>query len=107
MLQLRGRAEESRGQHPRDEQQLGQRTWRRTAGRSGSAAIDAAGAAGIINIFAAGNDGMDNDAFPFDPASYTSPSIVAVAASTSTDRRAYFSNYGATSVDWRRRVKTS
>jgi uncharacterized membrane protein len=62
------------------------------------AAIDAAGAAGIINIFAAGNDGTDNDVMPFDPASYTSPSIVAVASSGSSDRRSSFSNYGATSV---------
>jgi subtilisin family serine protease len=62
-------------------------------------AIDAAGAVGIINIFGAGNDGMDNDLVPFDPASYTSPSIVAVASSGATDRRSFFSNYGATSVD--------
>jgi len=63
------------------------------------AAIDAAGDLGIINIFGAGNDGTDNDASPFDPASYDSPSIVAVASSGTTDRRSFFSNYGATSVD--------
>jgi len=63
------------------------------------AAIDAAGALGIINIFGAGNDGTDNDASPFDPASYDSPSIVAVASSGTNDRRSFFSNYGATSVD--------
>src|SRR6185369_12893824 len=63
------------------------------------AAIDAAGTAGIINIFGAGNDGTNNDTSPFDPASYTSSSIVAVASSSSTDRRSSFSNYGATSVD--------
>jgi hypothetical protein len=62
-------------------------------------AIDAAGAAGIVNVFAAGNDGTDNDAVPFDPASYSSPSIVAVASSSVTDQRSSFSNYGATSVD--------
>ena len=62
-------------------------------------AIDAAGAAGIINIFGAGNDGENNDAVPFDPASYSSPSIVAVASSGPTDRRSFFSNYGQTSVD--------
>ncbi len=63
------------------------------------AAIDAAGQVGIINIFGAGNDGLNNDFTPFDPASYTLPSIVAVASSGPTDRRSSFSNYGATSVD--------
>ena len=63
------------------------------------AAIDAAGAVGIVNIFGAGNDGTDNDIAPFDPASYPSPSIVAVASSGATDRKSSFSNYGATSVD--------
>ena len=63
------------------------------------AAIDAAGVAGIINVFGAGNDGMNNDVVPFDPASYDVPSIIAVASSGPTDRRSSFSNYGATSVD--------
>lgn len=64
-------------------------------------AIDAAGDAGIINIFAAGNDGVNIDTFPHDPASFTSPSIVSVAASTRVplDGRANFSNFGSTSVD--------
>ena len=62
-------------------------------------AIDAAGAAGIVNVFAAGNNGYNIDSKPFDPASFTSASIVTVAASDSTDKRASFSNYGATAVD--------
>jgi subtilisin family serine protease len=67
-------------------------------------AIDAAGNAGIINIFAAGNGGADGigdniDVLPHDPASFTSPSIVSVAASDINDGRAAFSNYGAASVD--------
>jgi hypothetical protein len=62
-------------------------------------AIDAAGAAGILNVFAAGNAGTNNDVAPVDPASFDSPSIVAVAASDESDVRAGFSNYGATSVD--------
>jgi subtilisin family serine protease len=62
-------------------------------------AIDAAGNAGILNVFAAGNDGVDIDSTPYDPASLTSPSIVAVAASDRADARASFSNYGAVSVD--------
>jgi subtilisin family serine protease len=75
------------------------------AARSGSPAsvlknaIDTAGANGIINIFAAGNAGTNNDASPFDPASMTSSSIISVAASDSGDNRAGFSNYGLTSVD--------
>jgi subtilisin family serine protease len=62
-------------------------------------AIDAAGAAGIVNVFAAGNDGVNIDSTPFDPASFTSSSIVSVAASDSADAKASFSNYGAVSVD--------
>ncbi len=61
-------------------------------------AIDAAGSAGILNVFAAGNDGTDNDVLPFDPACFASPSIISVAASDQSDNRAGFSNYGATSV---------
>lgn len=62
-------------------------------------AINALGNAGIINIFAAGNNGANNDVSPFDPASIPAASIVSVAASTQTDARASFSNYGLTSVD--------
>ncbi|MCM3872635.1 MAG: S8 family serine peptidase [Pyrinomonadaceae bacterium] len=62
-------------------------------------AIDAAGNAGILNVCAAGNSGRDNDAMPFYPASYESPSIIAVAASDQNDNRAGFSSTGATSVD--------
>jgi subtilisin family serine protease len=45
------------------------------------------------------NDGTNNDVAPFDPASMSSSSIVAVAASDAGDSRAGFSNYGASSVD--------
>jgi subtilisin family serine protease len=62
-------------------------------------AIDAVGAAGILNVFSAGNAGTNNDTQPLDPASFDSPSIVAVAASDESDGRASFSNYGLTSVD--------
>jgi hypothetical protein len=62
-------------------------------------AIDDAGNAGIVNVFAAGNSNSNNDAAPFYPASYTSPSIIAVAASDANDNKASFSSYGATSVD--------
>ena len=38
-------------------------------------AIDSAGQAGILSVFAAGNDNLNDDATPFDPASFTSPSM--------------------------------
>jgi subtilisin family serine protease len=62
-------------------------------------AIDLAGNASILNVCAAGNGDNNNDADPFYPASYDSPSIIAVAASDQTDNPASFSNYGANSVD--------
>ena len=62
-------------------------------------AIDDAGNADILNVCAAGNSNNNNDANPFYPASYDSPSIVSVAASDQNDDPAAFSSYGATSVD--------
>jgi subtilisin family serine protease len=64
-------------------------------------ALDAMGDAGILNVFAAGNSAVNNDVNPSGsyPSVYTSPSILAVAASTSTDARASFSSYGPISVD--------
>lgn len=64
-------------------------------------ALDAMGDAGILNVFAAGNAGVNNDttASPSYPAVYTSPSILSVASSTSTDARSGFSSYGPISVD--------
>src|SRR6266545_3469616 len=62
-------------------------------------AIDAAGSAGILNVCAAGNGNNYNDSKPFYPASYDSPSILAVAASDQNDNRASFSSYGAMTVD--------
>lgn len=60
-------------------------------------ALDAMGNAGILNVFAAGNSGTNNDVTPFYPASYTSPSILSVGGSTEADARIY--NYGANTVD--------
>lgn len=62
-------------------------------------AIDAAGRAGILNVCAAGNSVNDNDATPFYPASYNSPSIISVAASDRNDNPASFTSYGHNSVD--------
>lgn len=61
--------------------------------------IDAAGSADIVNVFAAGNDDLNNDLTPTYPGSYNSPSILAVAASDSNDNKASFSSYGATATD--------
>lgn len=62
-------------------------------------ALDALGDAGVLNVFAAGNNGRNIETQPIYPASYTSPSLLVVASSTSTDARSGFSNFGATSVD--------
>ena len=62
-------------------------------------AIDFAGNAGILNVCAAGNANINNDANPFYPASYDSASILSVAASDSSDNPAGFSSYGLVSVD--------
>ncbi|HEV7701341.1 MAG TPA: S8 family serine peptidase [Pyrinomonadaceae bacterium] len=61
--------------------------------------LDALGDAGVVNVFAAGNGGTNNDTAPSYPASYTSPSVIAVAASDSNDNKASFSQYGLNSVD--------
>lgn len=61
-------------------------------------AIDAAGAAGILFVAAAGNDGRDNDSSPAYPASYDSSNMVAVMSTDRNDRRSGFSNFGLTRV---------
>jgi subtilisin family serine protease len=75
-------------------------------GGPGSAAIRDAIAAcpNALFVFAAGNGGWDgigdnNDVAPVYPCSFTSPNIVCVAATDSTDVRAGFSNYGVNNVD--------
>ncbi len=62
-------------------------------------AIQALGDAGIIFVAAAGNDGVNNDVDPHYPAGYALPNIISVAATDPNDALAWFSNYGATSVD--------
>ena len=52
----------------------------------------------ILFIAAAGNDGTNNDTTPSYPANYDLPNVVAVAATTSSDSRASFSQYGRRSV---------
>jgi len=60
---------------------------------------DAIDVSSAVVVCAAGNDNLDNDAFPHYPSSYTSANIISVAATNQNDSRASFSNYGATSVD--------
>jgi subtilisin family serine protease len=62
-------------------------------------AIEKANTAGILFIAAAGNSGVNNDASPHYPSSYTNANIISVASITSTGAISSFSNYGATSVD--------
>lgn len=61
--------------------------------------IDAADAAGILFVAAAGNNASNIDASPEYPAAYDSANILSVTASTRTDELAGFSNFGATNVD--------
>ena len=62
-------------------------------------ALEALGDAGVLNVFAAGNDGRNTDSAPFYPASYELATIVSIASSTSTDAKSSFSNFGIDSVD--------
>jgi subtilisin family serine protease len=62
-------------------------------------AIDDAQDRGVLLVVAAGNDGDSLESHPEYPASYKDGNIVTVAATTSTDALADFSNFGATSVD--------
>jgi thermitase len=67
-----------------------------------SALKDAVGDAkkkGVLLVVAAGNDGDSIDKHPEYPAAYTYANILAVAATTSSDALASFSNYGSKSVD--------
>lgn len=61
-------------------------------------AISRANDQGILFIAAAGNNGMDIDAFASYPAGYDLPNVISVAAINSTGDLASFSNYGLTKV---------
>ncbi len=63
-------------------------------------AIDAAGAADVLFVAAAGNDyGNDNDSNPAYPASYESDNLIAVLSVDDAGAVSYFSNFGLESVD--------
>lgn len=63
------------------------------------AAIEAANAAGILFVAAAGNETNNNDSNPNYPAGFQNDNVISVAAITRTGGLASFSNYGATTVD--------
>jgi subtilisin family serine protease/P pilus assembly chaperone PapD len=67
-------------------------------------AINAAAAADIVFVAAAGNSGANNDVTPHYPSSYNAPNIIAVMATDHNDARSIWpsgnsSSFGATSVD--------
>jgi len=53
----------------------------------------------MLFVCAAGNEANNNDELPSYPSSYNLPNIISVAAIDNTGNLAYFSNYGAKSVD--------
>jgi thermitase len=62
-------------------------------------AVDYAQDHKVLLVVAAGNDSENIDKHPLYPASYGDSNILAVAASTSDDTLAGFSNFGSTAVD--------
>ena len=62
-------------------------------------AIEQTDASGELFVAAAGNDFTNTDQEPFWPSSYDTPNIISVGASDQFDRKAWFSNYGARTVD--------
>ena len=67
-------------------------------GGHSQALVDAINAAGILFIAAAGNSGTNNDISAFFPCNEPTPLMICVAATTKTDAKASFSNYGLTKV---------
>ena len=62
-------------------------------------AVASADAGGSLFVAAAGNSFANTDTSPNYPSGYTSPNVIAVAATDQSDARAWFSNYGLRSVD--------
>jgi subtilisin family serine protease len=67
--------------------------------KSLSDAFTAAQTADVVMVVAAGNDGKNIDTSSSYPASLTHSNIISVAATTASDGRASFSNYGSVGVD--------
>lgn len=76
--------------------QLTNNSW---GGGGYSLALRDAIAMGPLFVAAAGNDDTNTDLNEHYPSTYELPNIVSVAASTRTDERASFSNYGRKTVD--------
>lgn len=64
-----------------------------------AAAIAEADQKNVLFVAAAGNSSDDNDVDPHYPSSYEHDNVIAVAATDHNDGMAYFSCYGANSVD--------
>jgi subtilisin family serine protease len=62
-------------------------------------AIEYGAARGMLFVAAAGNDSRNNDVTPTYPANYDPAGVLAVAATDHNDALAFFSSYGAKSVD--------
>ena len=62
-------------------------------------AMAAVESAGVVNVCAAGNSGLNADLAPMYPGAYDNRGIVSVLASDSSDLGAYFTNYGVANVD--------
>ncbi len=60
--------------------------------------VNRTNSAGMLFVAAAGNSGLNLDASPMFPASYSAPNIISVAATNNLDQRASFSNYGSATV---------
>ena len=54
---------------------------------------------GVLVVAAAGNSSQDTDLYPQYPSALPQDNVLAIAASNPSDALAYFSNYGATTVD--------
>jgi subtilisin family serine protease len=62
-------------------------------------AINAAGAAGQLMVFAAGNNGWNIDLVPFYPPSYVAPNMITVTSTDGRDQRPLLTNFGAATVN--------
>jgi uncharacterized repeat protein (TIGR01451 family) len=61
-------------------------------------AINQLNAEGILVVVAAGNDARDNFNYPYYPAGYSAPNLIAVASTTSSDTLSSFSNFSSRMV---------
>ena len=62
-------------------------------------ALSRAEAAGVVIVAAAGNEAVDIDSKPVQPASLPNAGLITVAATTNTDQKASFSAFGPGTVD--------